>query len=691
MSEVKNYTMILNEESLPILKYIAEEMPGGFFIYHADGNEELIYCNKAMLRIFGCDTMEEFKELTGNSFKGIVHPQDYEQVEKSIWQQISQSSYDLDYVEYRIIQKNGNIRTIQDYGHFRKTQQYGDIFFVFIDDATERIRKRIEDLEEINMQLQNAYIREFQYKKAILYDAISFVEINVTKNEFMTMPVQVVNGQIKNLFEVMKYPKFTKYSEYIDYWLAHADLENEEACKNFFSVKQLMQCYEIGELEQTFQSRVIDIFGRKRLYRYIFLLGKNENNNDIFALFITKDITEQVEKQKLFEMTLRQANVANIARQTFLSDMSHDIRTPLNSIIGFTQLIQSHKYSEDKLYDYIKKIQQSSDQLLKIVTESLEVTRMESGKAVLSEVLCNISEIMDSLEKLFAPEFAKKDIAFYVKKDDVRHANIVGDIVRIHEMIGQLIDNALKYTHKGGTVVLSVKELEQYSKNMGNFQFRVWDNGVGISQAFQKHLFEPFEREYNSTSSGVFGSGLGLVVVKNILDMMGGTIEVESNVGKGSVFTITIPLTLQKTPNNGKDTKHSALNLKQLKGIRVLLVEDNEINMEIAQELLQDCGFITDKAENGLIALNKVEGSPSGTYNVILMDIQMPVMNGYEATRAIRKLKDSKKANIPIIAVSANAFAEDQEASRICGMNAHCPKPLDIGYLKEIIGQVLLK
>lgn len=694
MKKKQDNTSKLSEELLPSIKELADKIPGGFFIYKAHGQQELIYANNAMVRIFACDTMEEFLELVGNSFQGIVHPEDYGKVESSIWDQITHSSYDLDYVEYRILRKDGSVRWVEDYGHFRKTENYGDVFYVFIEDATERMRKRIEELESVNAELENEYARESQYKKAILYDAVTFYECNISRNEFITMATQICDGKIMNMSDIMDMPEISTYTDYVMFWAGRIDEEEKEEYLAFFDRDKLIQNYEEGKLEISFDCWVLDAFERRRLYKWIFLLGKDEMNGDLVALVLAKDITKQMEKQKLFEMALRQADAANIARQTFLSDMSHDIRTPLNSIIGFTTLIQAREYPKEKIDLYMEKIRQSGEQLLSIVTESLEVTRMESGKAVLAEDACNILDLLTFVEKDFAPEFAKKGVSFQIEKKEITHFNIVTDTVRVFEILSQLVDNALKYTPKNGEVVMTVTELPHKIKEHGLFEFRIRDNGIGISDEFLPRLFEPFERENNSTASGVFGSGLGLSVAKGMVEMLGGSINVESEQNKGSVFTVEIPVHIEKyytnlSPQEAGDSKE--IEMPKLDGKRILVVEDNKINMELITALLRKCKFIVDEAENGQIALDMIKQKDAGTYDVILMDIQMPVMDGYEATEAIRKLEDPKKSGVPIIAVSANAFAEDREKSRLSGMNAHCPKPIDITYLLDLIGKELAK
>ena len=356
MKKGQELKLIFDEGKIPIIHQMTEGMPGGFFIYHADGYEELIYINSAVLRIFGCETEEEFRELTGFTFKGMVYHEDLEEIENSISQQITNSVYDLDYVEYRIVQKDGSLRWIEDYGHFMHTEAYGDIFYVFIEDATERLKKRMTELEKINDELRNTYARESQYRKAILYDADIFLEINLTKNEFICASVQEANGQVHDLFGYMGIQPFEKYSDYIDFLKNNIDICGEESFGTFFNRERLIQCHDNGELEQTHDSWVIDALGRKRLCHFIFLLGKNEYTDDIITLSIAKDVTEQMERQNLLKSALQQAQNANIARNTFLFNMSHDIRTPLNAIIGYTELARSHKTEPDKIDYYMNKI-----------------------------------------------------------------------------------------------------------------------------------------------------------------------------------------------------------------------------------------------------------------------------------------------------------------------------------------------
>jgi len=686
----QEFMLSFNEDTLPIVIQMTEGMPGGFFIYHADGDEELIYINSAVLRIFGCKTQDEFVELTGFTFKGMVYAEDLEEVENSITQQIENSIYDLDYVEYRIVQKDGSIRWIEDYGHYMHTEKYGDIFYVFIEDATERLIKRMAELEEINDELRTIYARESQYKKAILYDADIFLEVNLTKNAFISASVQMSGGQIHDFFGYMGIPPFEKYSEYVDFLKDKADISERDIISRFFDCERLIRCYAEGELEQTHDSWIVDSLGRRRLCHFIFLLGKNEYTNDVITLSITKDVTTQLERQNLLKSALQQAQNANMARNSFLFNMSHDIRTPLNAIIGFTKLAKNHKTEPDKIEYYMDKIKMSSEQLLAIVNATLEITRMESGRAKLIESVCLLGDLLAEVEKWVRPQVNLKSIEFAVNKSEIRHFAVIADYMRIEEILNQLLDNAVKYTNPGGKVTLSVIETDISLNNYSRYQFIVEDNGKGISEEFKENLFDPFTRENNTTKSGILGAGLGLAVVKNLVDMMEGSIEVESKEGCGSKFTVNLILKISEEHMAEKQLGPVyILEEDDLKGRRILLVEDNEINSEIAQELLESEGYVVETAKDGSVALEKIKKSDPGYYTLVLMDIQMPVMDGYAATRAIRKLENQKLAQIPIIALSANAFIEDYKKSYESGMNGHFPKPINIEGLQEMIRDVL--
>lgn len=667
-----------------MLRNIVEDMPGGFFIYRAEGNEEILHVNEALLGIFGCDSLEEFTKLTGGTFKGMVVPDDIDEVEKSIAYQIANHKNRLDYVEYRINHKDGAEHWVEDYGRFIHTD-IGDIFYVFISDNTDRMKKRMTELESINSELVRISARESQYRKAILYDALFFFEISLTEDKFITAVTQNYDGQMFDVFDSVKDSEETGFSDFISFSSKRINQNEPNEYKKFFDIKRLLSCYDNGELEQTYDSWAVDTLGRKRLLHYVVLLGEGGDGR-VTALVMAKDITEQIERQKLLQVSLRQAQAANIAKSTFLSNMSHDIRTPLNAILGFTDLIRMHIDEQDKTADYLKKIKLSGNQLLTIVNEALEVTRMESGKAVLAETECHLVDLLAEVEKAVLPQMGAKSIHFTVNKSAVAHFSVYIDIIRTKEILCQLLDNAAKYTGSHGKVTLNVRE-ETVSGGYGKYIFEVEDNGIGISEQFMEHMFEPFTREKNTTKSGVPGSGLGMAVVRSLVELMDGRIDVESKQGTGSRFTVTIVLKyLEKDIGALSELPPKPISLK---GKRLLLVEDNEINSEIAQALLTEEGFVVETASDGDIAVEMIKSREAGYYDFVLMDIQMPRMNGYEASRVIRSLDDERRASVPIIALSANTYAEDRKRSIEAGMDAHAPKPIDMVSLQALIKEVL--
>lgn len=509
-----------------VIKFM-DEMPGGFLIYRANEAEDIVYANKALLRIFQCSTLKEFREMTGNSFRGLVYLEDLDEIEESIKEQIAASQYDLDYVEYRIVRRDGEIRWIEDYGHFIRSETVGDIFYVFLGDATEKRSRQLQILER----------------------------------------------------------------------------------------------------------------------------------------------------------ALNNANLAIQAKNKFLSNMSHDIRTPLNAITGFTSLAKNHIDNRDEVQRYLDKIGEASGQLLDLVDKVLEISWTETKDVHVEEAECNLCEILQSVERALSPRFSGKKITFETDLTGVKHLNVYSDRDKLRQIVQYLAGNAVEYTGKGGRVRVAVVEGEQLANDYAVYRLVVSDNGIGISKEFQEHVFEPFERENNTTFSGIYGTGLGLAITRNIVKIMGGTIEVDSAIGKGSTFTVTIRLRIQETQLvSAVSPEDVAVCLNSGK---ILLVEDNEINVEIETEILEKAGFCIEIAENGSIAVEKVKKSEPGEYALVLMDIQMPVMDGYTATRSIRKLQEQQLASIPILAMTANAFDEDKRAAFEAGMNAHIAKPVNVEILME--------
>lgn len=682
------FTISFDESTLPIIEQISEGMPGGFFIYHADGDEKLIYINHAMLRIFGCGTLEEFKELTGYTFKGLVHPEDIDEVEASIHSQIAHSGEDLDYVEYRIIRKDGTVRWVQDYGHFVHTETYGDLFYVFIEDATERIQRRMAELERVNEALYDAHLKEDYLKKALLYDAVSFVEVNLTRDEFISASLLDREGEIKNLFTFMGITPFEKYSDFTAFWADFTEADGLAEYWKFFDIERLIGCYEEGERVQVYDGWVTDMYGRRRLSHYLFFLDKNVHTGDVIALSVSQDITEQVERQSLLKSALRQAEMERLARNTFFANMSHDIRTPLNAIIGYAELLKGCVGDPGKVGECIEKIHLSGEELLAVFDEFLKDNLNEPARAELTEREYHLGELLAEVEKSAARPIKAKNIQFSMDKTGLSHFSVEVDYIRLREILNQLLDNAIKYTPTKGRVSLTVREGKSERKGCGLFRFIIEDNGCGIPENQLEAIFHPARQEKSAIYNGM--PGAGLAVVRSYAETMGGTVSVESEVGKGSIFTVSLPL---KYPVKASFMEHEsavseAADIKENRGA-VLLVEDNGINREIEEELLKNLGYRVETACDGMSAYEMLKAAEPGRFSLVLMDIQMPGMNGYETARAIRRLEQESVCSIPIIALSSDAMEEDRQKSLAAGMNAHVSKPFDIDALQELINGIL--
>jgi len=383
------------------------------------------------------------------------------------------------------------------------------------------------------------------------------------------------------------------------------------------------------------------------------------------------------------------AEAANKAKSQFLFNMSHDIRTPMNAIIGYTNLLEKYFDNPQRLRNYIRKIQDSSSFLLALINNVLEMARIESGKATLDERVWSIDEFDRSLLAIFNEQMEEKGIEF-VRSIDVKHDAIWCDRIKLREIYLNLLSNALKYTPEGGRVDLDIKELPTKTPGVAIYQVTVTDTGIGISEDFLPKLFDEFTREHTTTESKVIGTGLGMPIVKNLVDLMHGTIEVESKLGKGSKFTVKLPHRFIENVVAETKSVHAVNNdAKLLKGKRALLAEDNELNAEIAVEILKELGMEIEVAANGQICLDMLTEAPEHYYDIVLMDIQMPVMDGYEAARTIRALEDKKKASTPIVAMTANAFIEDKMAALKSGMDGHLAKPIDVPELIKVISTVL--
>lgn len=407
----------------------------------------------------------------------------------------------------------------------------------------------------------------------------------------------------------------------------------------------------------------------------------------VYLQFRMQRYREQIHETEL-EKAVYEAKSANEAKTRFLFNMSHDIRTPMNAIIGFAELLEKHIDERDRALDYIGKIKSSSEFLLSLINYVLETARIESGKTTLKKEVCCASRLIESLTDIFEPEVCKKGLTYSYTKD-IEHEYVMGDETKVREIFINIIGNSLKYTPAGGKITIDIREIPFDRENYIAYKIVVEDTGIGMSEDYLPHIFEEFSREHTSTESKVVGTGLGLPIVKALIDLMGGTIEIESEVGKGTKTTVMIPFEIATQEQILEEQqKEKEFVPEDIKGKRILVAEDNELNAEILIELLKIEGAECTICENGERLLNTFEQSAPGDYDMILMDVQMPVMNGYEATKAIRRSTHKLAKTIPIVAMTANAFSEDIQHSLAAGMDAHISKPVEMKVLKKTIRNI---
>ena len=389
------------------------------------------------------------------------------------------------------------------------------------------------------------------------------------------------------------------------------------------------------------------------------------------------------------ERAAKRAEEASEAKTRFLFNMSHDIRTPMNAIIGFSDLLEKHLDDKEKVHDYIKKIQLSGSFLLSLINYVLEMARIESGKATLRTEVGDAQELLGALNAVFEPAVEKKRLKYNCTLD-VEHRFIICDVTKVREIVLNIISNSVKYTPEGGSVTVQIKEIPWEKEGWTAYRILVEDTGIGMGAEYLPHIFEEFTRERTSTESKVVGAGLGLPIVKALIDLMGGTIQVESERGKGSKFEVILPFEIA-SEEEVKDSyvKKEEKLYNRSKEKRILLAEDNELNAEIAITILEENGFKVERAEDGCKCMELFSEKPAGYYSTILMDIQMPNMDGYTASRKIRGMEREDAKAIPIIALTANAFDEDRNKAFAAGMNGHIAKPIDVGRMVRTIGALV--
>lgn len=569
------------------------------------------------------------------------------------------------------------------------TQKYCQMTFAKVnedeEEPSEMILGFIESGEEIMTRIVGAELcQDFAaiYLADLTEDHIVAIKSANTYDELAGNPnANSFSFQYRRWAEVVD-------SEYREFWLNFSDVNWLRQYMKGEKRKEYV--YHVGKLDGWYTANFRTIDSNENGEPKRIIITQHELDADrVERLELYQKIEEQnaalERQQKELAQALDMAESASRAKTAFLNGMSHDIRTPMNAIMGYSQLAEKHAEEPDLVEYYLGKIDQSSSYLLSLINNILDMSRIESGHVELSEEPDSVRDILRSAADLMNFDAKKKKLEFVQDIGGVSDRIVMVDRMRLNRILLNILSNAVKYTPEGGSVTLYAREeLPTARPGFVDYEIRVSDNGMGMSEEFLRKIFEPFTRVRSSTVSGIQGTGLGMAITKGIVDLFGGNISIKSEEGHGT--EVTVRLTLKLT----EEARHeAAAQTYDFHGKHILFVEDNEMNREIAVEILEEAGFILDNAENGAVAVEKVVASKPGDYDLILMDIQMPVMNGYEATRKIRALDDRGLAGIPIVAMTADAFEEDRALAFEAGMNEHIPKPIDVKKMKEVLAKIL--
>ena len=542
----------------------------------------------------------------------------------------------------------------------------------------QHLHQSIPDLEQmdgeefpVTLGKQMQRTRQAFYALGTAYYLILRLDLKTKRVELvkrtrkMNIDMKDNNIEWNLLIEIIKNviaePFVQKYMEFFDIQTMAARLYKKESMSSEFKLKE----------GSWFLSMVVP-------------QNYDKDGNVTSVLIANRDVTDEKLRELRQEEELREAKLkaecANKAKSSFLFNMSHDIRTPMNAIIGYAELASRHLREIDKLGRYLEEIRICGKELLSMLGNVLDLARIENSKVEMEYTVSNVHECFENCVIMFRQQAESKNQTLSLT-EQIMYPYVYMDVPHLSEVCLNIISNAIKYTNTGGTISCNVLQESCEKEDWCNMIITITDNGIGMSEEFQKRIFETFERERNTTLSHIDGSGIGMGITKKLVELMDGTIEVKSKQGEGSEFTVTIPCRKASEDDSLVKKNSNLCNKNCLNGVRILLVEDNEINTEIATELLKEEGCIVETANDGVACIDLIEKADADYYKMILMDIQMPVMNGYDATLTIRKMKDTKKARIPIIAMTANAFAEDVEKVLAVGMNAHVAKPVDMNIL----------
>ena len=647
---------VLNEETLEVIEQLGEHMPGGFFIYKASGDEEILYVNRAVIKIFGCDSLDEFKKLTGYTFKGMLHPDDYSEVENAVLDQIRKSDDDMDYVEYRIIRKDGSIRWIEDYGHYTETESYGGIYYVFISDVTEKL---IE--EQSRREQQGRMIT------ALASDYRSVYHIDLDKNDGVCYSADPDDDE--QTPEGVHFPFYERFKWYAENAVAES---YREGFLNFIdpdNIRKALSKDVIIAYRYLVRRKGMEYYEMIRMAGVRHASDRDDHIVHAVGLGFTNidsEMRESMAKNQALSEALTAAEEANKAKTAFLSNMSHEIRTPMNAIIGLDSLALRKDNLDAETREYLEKIGGSARHLLGLINDILDMSRIESGRMILRKEEFSFRAMLKQINTMVYTQCSDKGLKYECELLGGVSDFYIGDDMKLKQVLINILSNAIKFTDAPGEVKLIVERTAVF-EDQSTIRFTIKDTGIGMDEAFLPKVFDTFTQEDSSRNNKYGSTGLGMAITKNIVELMNGTISVDSKKGVGTEFVVAVTL---------KNCEHADESvLINPKDMRVLIVDDEEIAAEHARIVLDEAGIKADTCLNGREALNMldVQHTKQEPYNLVLLDWKMPDMDGLEVAREIRKLYSSETTII--ILTSFNWDEIIDEALHI-GVDSFLAKPL---------------
>ena len=652
-----NNTFELNEQTLSVIEEIGGHMPGGFFIYQAETPEKLLYVNKAAINIFGCADLEDFKELTGYTFKGMVHPDDYQRISDSIVQQIGTNKDQMDYTEYRIIRKNGDVRWVDDYGHYAETKSYGGIYVVFISDITEKVLSQEKHQKDLDSMI-TAMASDYRSVYHVDIDADDAVCYRADPND----PNQPLEGT--------HFPYLKWIREYGDLYVDEEYRENFRSFSNPDNIRAALATRDIIAYRYLARRDGTDYYEMLRMAGVRHPKDRDDNIVHAIGLGFTDidaEMRESLAKNRALSEALKAAEEANIAKTAFLSNMSHEIRTPMNAIIGLDSLALQNEAIPSETREYLEKIGESAHHLLGLINDILDMSRIESGRLVIRKEEFSFRNMLEQINTMVMSQCEEKGLNYECRVIGGVSDFYIGDDMKLKQVLINILSNAIKFTDAPGGVMLTVERINVFGDH-STIKFCIKDTGIGMDKEFIPKIFDAFTQEDSSRNNKYGSTGLGMAITKNIVELMNGTISVESEKGVGTEFTVIITL-------NNSNRQGPATYVIDPKDMRILVVDDEEIAAEHARIVLDEAGIKADTCYDGQTAMNmlEVQHAKHEPYNLVLLDWKMPEMDGVELAREIRKRYDRETT---VIILTSFNWDEIMEEAVHSGVDSFLAKPL---------------